>query len=544
MSTPVYTTPRPGSGGGGGDAAWGSITGTLSAQSDLQNELDALDAADLTEVAIIVSGDVTVSNVESFLALGIPAGLLVALGYSCLSSKLGGAVSGPHAGGTVTGGSGDGLYEWDGANLNFARALVDGEQLAVSGQVIDDSGTLVAYIGTTGQVQELNLGGGPELVIATSALGAESVIVDASDANPFTPGLSAADDLQEWVGLVGPYFGPTIFCAVQLHGPLIDLDAAYFGMGGIISALAYLPGGTNILVTGQFDSADDGVYVVPDDWFGGGGTTAATRPVDYASQTWSGLMILAATKNFAAPAVPVRPLTADGINYVLGPVLPDGYTMPLASVWYTNLNIGSYTPVSVTNLPVYLTNQTDPNENGWYVEAYDGTLVADPGTTIAMTLALGEGWWESLTDGVANDPVPLKRRYLVDGSVIQVYPQTTDLSGYATETYADTVADNSRLVPVSGQSGSAYTIQSGDDFKCVEINHSSANTVYVPDDATTNFDVGTIIEVMQAGGGTTTIEPLNGNVTIRNVGDIAAQYQTVSLRKRAANDWVLSGAVA
>lgn len=92
------------------------------------------------------------------------------------------------------------------------------------------------------------------------------------------------------------------------------------------------------------------------------------------------------------------------------------------------------------------------------------------------------------------------------------------------------------------QSGTTYTAALADAGRCVEMNNSAANTFTVPPNSSVAFPVGTVIEVCQYGAGQTTIAAGAG-VTIRNPSSLTtrAQFSTVTLRQRAANEWVLTG---
>lgn len=89
----------------------------------------------------------------------------------------------------------------------------------------------------------------------------------------------------------------------------------------------------------------------------------------------------------------------------------------------------------------------------------------------------------------------------------------------------------------------SYTLVLADAGKVVEMNVATANTLTVPTNASVAFPVGTLIEVFQYGAGQTTITPASG-VTIVASGNAfktAARYATVGLRKRATDEWVLTG---
>jgi hypothetical protein len=89
----------------------------------------------------------------------------------------------------------------------------------------------------------------------------------------------------------------------------------------------------------------------------------------------------------------------------------------------------------------------------------------------------------------------------------------------------------------------SYTLVLADSGKAVEMNVATANDLTVPPNGSVAFPVGTIIEIVQLGAGQTTIVPGSG-VTIRSPGGkmkITGQYSSASLRKRATNEWMLSG---
>lgn len=89
----------------------------------------------------------------------------------------------------------------------------------------------------------------------------------------------------------------------------------------------------------------------------------------------------------------------------------------------------------------------------------------------------------------------------------------------------------------------SYTLILADASKIVEMNVGTANTLTVPPNSSVPFPIGTIIGVDQIGAGQTTIVPGSG-VTIRSAGSLMKlkeQYSSVTLRKRATDEWVLVG---
>ena len=104
--------------------------------------------------------------------------------------------------------------------------------------------------------------------------------------------------------------------------------------------------------------------------------------------------------------------------------------------------------------------------------------------------------------------------------------------------------DDGTLKDISQNSRTAsYTLVLADSGKVIEMNVAGANALTVPPNSSVAFPIGTLIAVDQMGAGQTTITPGAG-VTIRSSGSLVkmkGQYSSVSLRKRAADEWILVG---
>lgn len=114
----------------------------------------------------------------------------------------------------------------------------------------------------------------------------------------------------------------------------------------------------------------------------------------------------------------------------------------------------------------------------------------------------------------------------------------------ATQAELDTAV--APTLPANNQTGITYTIVLSDAGKVVELNNAAAITLTIPDDATTNFPVGSIVELWEQGAGQVTVAPSAG-VTLRSPGGLTklyGQYSGGTLRKRAANEWTLQGDLA
>jgi hypothetical protein len=90
-----------------------------------------------------------------------------------------------------------------------------------------------------------------------------------------------------------------------------------------------------------------------------------------------------------------------------------------------------------------------------------------------------------------------------------------------------------------------YPLQLTDAYKQVEMTSSSANTVYVPKDASVNFPIGTTITIASMGTGQTTIIAQEDSITTVLVTEnnyrLRTRYSVATLVKRAANQWLLYG---
>lgn len=87
-----------------------------------------------------------------------------------------------------------------------------------------------------------------------------------------------------------------------------------------------------------------------------------------------------------------------------------------------------------------------------------------------------------------------------------------------------------------------YTLVLADADTVIEVNSATGKTVTVPPNSSVAFPVGTVVQVCQYGAGQVTLAPGAG-VTLRQASSLTtrAQYSTVTLRKRATDEWVVGG---
>lgn len=116
----------------------------------------------------------------------------------------------------------------------------------------------------------------------------------------------------------------------------------------------------------------------------------------------------------------------------------------------------------------------------------------------------------------------------------------TDVQTAVAEVATDAIAREAALV-ANAQTAS-YTLVLADAGKVIEQNVAGASSVTVPPNSSVAFPVGTVVQVNQYGAGQVTIAPGAG-VTLRQASSLTtrAQYSTVTLRKRATDEWVVGG---
>lgn len=101
--------------------------------------------------------------------------------------------------------------------------------------------------------------------------------------------------------------------------------------------------------------------------------------------------------------------------------------------------------------------------------------------------------------------------------------------------------DAVELLTINAKTAS-YTLVLTDVGKVIEVNSASATNVTVPQNSSVAFPVGSVIEVCQLGAGQVTILAGTGTTLRASNGlKLRAQYSAVSLRKRATNEWLVSG---
>jgi len=104
---------------------------------------------------------------------------------------------------------------------------------------------------------------------------------------------------------------------------------------------------------------------------------------------------------------------------------------------------------------------------------------------------------------------------------------------------------------VNAQTGTTYTAVKADGLNSiVTMDNVSANTFYIPTDATYAFPTGTTLLVYMKGAGVTTITATTpATTTVASAGaasgsPVLARYKSAACIKIAANSWIVVGAIA
>ena len=173
-------------------------------------------------------------------------------------------------------------------------------------------------------------------------------------------------------------------------------------------------------------------------------------------------------------------------------------------------------------------------------------LEATFGPEVTTPLSIGATVKYLVTSGSPPDRADYRVAANPEG-VVSAVPGSTARSTAGAKYLKVTGTGNTGWWPDGGplvattQAG-AYQLALTDAATVIESSAAGAVNLTVPANATVAFPVGTIIEVFQQGAGQVTVVAAGG-VTLRAPGGAKTrtQYSTISLRKRATNEWVVSG---
>ena len=132
-------------------------------------------------------------------------------------------------------------------------------------------------------------------------------------------------------------------------------------------------------------------------------------------------------------------------------------------------------------------------------------------------------------------PVAGQFAFLTDTNTLTFYNGTAA----AWQNYGDFDFAPKLLVETTEQTAN-YTLTLDDVNKIVNMNVSGGGTVTIPDNATTAFELGSVVGVYNQDSSDVVLTAGTA-VTIRG-GTTVAQFSEVSLRKRDSDEWVVAGA--
>lgn len=199
-------------------------------------------------------------------------------------------------------------------------------------------------------------------------------------------------------------------------------------------------------------------------------------------------------------------------------------------------------------MTVPLPLQGDTDWYDWVVQIDAQARNAQPGDadlTALAALAPADGAYISRVTGTWSARTPVQVRSDIGAAAAAHTHPVTDLATTGTassSTYLNGGGAwaNPALVPVSVKTAS-YTLTLADAGTAIEMNAAGANTLTVPTNAAVPIPVGAVIEVVQYGVGQTTIAGPGVTLRTSSLLTTRAQYSTVSLRKRAADEWIVAG---
>ena len=314
-------------------------------------------------------------------------------------------------------------------------------------------------------------------------------------------------------------YGYIVSTAGNLDIPDLEVDQPYFGSAASTAFpyLAFYPEGSKVLVSGQSNPNNNGVYVVPADW----SSASATLEENYETAVWQqrGVQVFVNSTNFYYGPSKYVPYTLDAINYFMIPVTGINPVI-YGALWTQNLSNINSASIGVPGYRHMIYGQTDTSQNGVYVEGFDGSVVKNLGLTLSFWNGVGISGV-----GVAN---------YVDGVEVPTTGQLYIRDEYSNQfvTVNQPGFSDGRWVPTGD-----YTLSRGDEGRTIELGGGSSVNVWIPAEASVNFKNGTIIYVNGMTGGINAVTGVAG-VTVHNAGSVGV-YETVSLRKRSSDEWII-----
>lgn len=227
---------------------------------------------------------------------------------------------------------------------------------------------------------------------------------------------------------------------------------------------------------------------------------------------------------------------AQKLGYVIEGVTGAGTTQGAAAA------IGEFTLVNLTTA----SSQTGAILPGNVEPGYDVTIYVESATTGVVYPETGG----TIQGGATNAGFSIEQNRTV--AFVRVAALTwkaigVNVAGVVYVT-ASELAAAVEVSAINAQTDTAHTLVIGDRGQTITMDNASANVVTIPLNSSVDFDVGTVIHILQKGAGVTTITAAT-NVALNGVssdgsGAINHRYGGVSLLQTANDVWIASGDIA
>lgn len=172
----------------------------------------------------------------------------------------------------------------------------------------------------------------------------------------------------------------------------------------------------------------------------------------------------------------------------------------------------------------------------WTLPAADGTAGQFLSTNASGTLSWASGSI-ALTDNTSDSGTNyLAFTTSTTGSLSAARVSSTKLTFQPSTGTMDVSGPVKSLRTENVQTGN-YSLALTDRNINVAMNNSGSATVTIPLDSTTNFPVGSVVEITRIGSGSVALAAEGGVTVTGGTGNLALG-ETVQVRKRAADSWV------